>query len=84
MKATLSRFEFAPLDWHLARTIAALTHDSSQELELAVALLSKRCRDGHVCVSLADTAGRPLSQTELNDGEANLSRDLAPASDMDG
>lgn len=72
MKATLSRYEFAPLDWHLARTIAALSHDSSQELELAVALLSKRCREGHVCVSLADTAGQPLSQTELNDGEADL------------
>ena len=71
MKALLSKFEFAPLDWHLARTIAALSPSPSQELRLAVALASKRCREGHVCVSLAETAGQPLSRTELNDADAD-------------
>ncbi len=67
MKAILSQFEFEPLDWQLASTVSALSHNPSDELRLAIALASKRRREGHVCVSLSEVAGRPLWQTEQID-----------------
>ena len=68
----LSALEFEPLDWNLANAIAALSRKDSYELRLAIALVSKRCREGHVCVSLADVAGRPVSRTELGDAEVAI------------
>ena len=66
MRSALSLYEFSPVDWHLADTIAAHSPGSSDELKLAVALLSKRCREGHVCVSLPEVADLSLSRTELD------------------
>ena len=67
MKSALRLYEFAPVDWHLASAIAKVTPESSDELQLAIALVSKRCREGHVCASLSAVAGLLLSETELGD-----------------
>jgi exodeoxyribonuclease V alpha subunit len=67
LKAILSQFEFEPLDWQLASTVSALSHNPTDELRLAIALSSKRRREGHVCVSLSEVAGQPLWQTEQLD-----------------
>jgi exodeoxyribonuclease V alpha subunit len=67
MKSVLKLYDFSPVDWHVASAIADVSSGSSDELLLAVALVSKRCREGHVCASLPAVAGLPLSQTELGD-----------------
>ena len=67
MKNLLSSYDFSPLDWHLASALAPGSRDNSNWLGLAVALTSKRCREGHVCASLAEVAGLPLGVTELPD-----------------
>ncbi len=48
---------FAPLDVHFARTTAALAGEEHPEVKLALALCSRRTREGHVCVDLVRTAG---------------------------
>ncbi len=70
MMPALKSYEFSPLDWHLASAIASISSGSSDELQLAVALVSKRCREGHVCASLSAVAGLRLSRTELADPDS--------------
>ena len=64
MKTEFSKFGFEPLDWHLAKVLTRGT-SAAKNVELAIMLTSKRCREGHVCASLSDVAGLPLRMTEL-------------------
>ena len=64
MTEALARYEFAPVDWHLASTLAKYSPVPSEELKLAAALVSKRCRQGHTCAALGEVAGLSLAQTE--------------------
>ena len=65
MKQLLSKYAFAPIDWHLAQLLTAPLQRATESLGLAIALVSKRCREGHVCAALSEVAGLPLTATEL-------------------
>jgi exodeoxyribonuclease V alpha subunit len=64
MIAELERLEasgtFAMLDVELARTLTRLAGERDDTVLLAVALVSRALRDGHVCLPLASVAGAPL------------------------
>jgi exodeoxyribonuclease V alpha subunit len=72
MIPNLKLYDFSPVDWHVASAIANVSSGSSDELRLAIALVSKRCREGHVCASLPSVANLSLSQTELGDPHSAL------------
>lgn len=52
--------ELSPVDVHFAATLGELAHEGGSDVLLAAALASRRAREGHVCVPLADVAGLPL------------------------
>ena len=60
----LGRGYLAPLDVHLARTLAEIGHDERDEVLLAVALASRHLRDGNACLRLDALAGRPMLDEE--------------------
>jgi exodeoxyribonuclease V alpha subunit len=58
---------FRSLDLHFARFVEEAAGTADRPLYAAAALASRAIREGHVCLDLADYAGRPLS---LDPGEA--------------
>ncbi len=78
MKQELSQLGFEPLDWHLAKVLSVGSPQFSKNIELAILLASKRCREGHVCVSLAEVAALPLSITEAADEPAACALNWPP------
>ena len=48
------------LDIHFASLVARLSGDQCAETRLAVSLVSRLAADGHVCLDVADTAGKPV------------------------
>lgn len=60
LEALEAAAELGPIDVHFAVTLGELADESRREVLLAAALASRRTREGHVCVPLADVAGSPL------------------------
>lgn len=50
---------FSPLDIHFARFIQRLEGTKAPEIPLAALLVSRHQRMGHICLNLADIAGKP-------------------------
>lgn len=57
-----------PVDFHLARRLAALAQEPDPEVHLAFALASRELRLGSVCVDLATAAADLLPEADLDDG----------------
>ncbi len=51
---------FSPLDVELARALTRLSGEPADTVALAIALVSRALREGHVCLPLSEVAGRPL------------------------
>ncbi len=51
---------FSDLDFHFARFVSGLAGEGAPELFLAAALLSRARGQGHVCLDLCQSGGRPL------------------------
>jgi exodeoxyribonuclease V alpha subunit len=62
-----SRGVFSMLDVELARTLGRLSGGEESGVLLAIALVSRALREGHVCLPLSSVAGRALSDEQ---GEA--------------
>lgn len=60
LKALEAAAELSPIDVHFAVTLSQLAEDDRREVLLGAALVSRRTREGHVCVPLVDVAGSPL------------------------
>ena len=50
-----------PIDVHFSVALSEVAEDDEVAVLLAAALVSRRSRDGHVCVPLAEVAGRPMT-----------------------
>ncbi|MEK8088869.1 exodeoxyribonuclease V subunit alpha [Thermithiobacillus plumbiphilus] len=75
--AAASRGLIRSLDLHFARTLERLADGRSEALSLGACLVSHQVGLGHVCVDLAQLAGRPLFGSESQaDGEVILAPDL--------
>lgn len=48
----------APIDFHFARTLAALSGEENESVRVAAALASRQTREGHVCASLERLGGQ--------------------------
>jgi len=68
----------ADLDVHFARFVAALADSDAPELALAAALVSRRMGDGHVCLDLAEVAGR-VALPGVDDGGEAMEPVVAPS-----
>ena len=64
-----------PLDIHFARFMERLCGVDAPELSLAAALVSSYTRQGHICLDLANMAGKPLLQT-MDQGNSILCPEL--------
>jgi exodeoxyribonuclease V alpha subunit len=51
---------FSMLDVELARTLCKLAQCEDRQVALAIALVNRALREGHVCLPLATAAGQPL------------------------
>ena len=52
-----------PLDIHFARFMESLCGGDAPELSLAAALVSSDTRQGHICLDISGTSGKPLPWT---------------------
>ncbi len=59
-----TRGYFAALDVELARALGRVAEEANEAVLLAVALASRRVRDGHVCADLAREAGQPIADPD--------------------
>ncbi len=57
---------FSSLDRHFAAFMSRLAGRDSAALRLAAALVSKRIAEGHICLNLAESAGRPWAPAAEN------------------
>lgn len=55
-----------PIDVHFAATLGELAGEERVPVLLAAALVSRRARDGHVCVPLAEVAGTPIASGDAD------------------
>ncbi len=60
----------SPVDFHLARRMAALTHESDEGVELAFALATRELRLGSVCLDLRLAPGL-APESGIEDGAVN-------------
>jgi exodeoxyribonuclease V alpha subunit len=58
---------FAPLDWRLSELLLTHAKEPSVELRLAVLLLSRATREGHVCLELSSLGRRTLFELLLGE-----------------
>jgi hypothetical protein len=56
---------FSPMDIHFSRFIASFTRQNKEDLFLAVALVSRYVRDGHICLDWNDIAGKIIFKSKM-------------------
>lgn len=61
----LAAGELAFLDVHLAKTLAEIGAETNEQVHLAIALLSRAVRNGHVCLDLND----PVQSLRVDEAE---------------
>ena len=74
LRALESASVLAPIDVHFALALGEVAEEQNESVLLAAALVSRRSREGHVCVPLEEIAGHPISA----EGELGLWPDLDP------
>ena len=67
----------APVDFHLARRMAALSEEADERVELAFALATRELRLGSVCLDLR-TASSLSPESGLEDGVVDAEPDVLP------
>jgi len=72
LDAFAERGVLSDLDVRFARFIAGVAQDTSPEIVLAAALVSRQVDRGHVCADLAELAGRVVLPADDDDPESGL------------
>lgn len=67
-----------PVDFHLARRMAALSGEPDPEVHLAFALAARELRLGSVCVDLTTAPADLLPEADLDDGTADEDTESLP------
>jgi exodeoxyribonuclease V alpha subunit len=70
LDAFAERGVLSDLDVRFARFVAGIARDTSPEIVLAAALVSRQVDRGHVCADLAELAGRVVLPADDDDPEA--------------